>query len=208
MIAPATAMILGLVGAAMCFVLNTAYAAVNNYIEIDKSRTTGESAKANYNELLLQFVATDNEPVKKQLYLDMKQAMATSAYQERLIHHQKLKLIHALVVDVLVPPLVFVSFMFMPFGIGLAVLAAGFALAVISHYILKDFAPEADKLPALDLAEYADFARLEDPKISDINMPRKSDVQETSTFFSLGRCASDAPPSYDSLSEITPELVK
>ena len=199
MIVPATALILGLAGAAMCFVLNTTYAAMTGYMEIDKSRAKGRAAKEECKALLKTFTDAKDDCVKKQLYLDMKQLMADSVYQDRLVHFQKLKMIQALVIDVLVPPLVFVSFMFMPLGIGLAVLAAGFALAVIAHYILKSYTPDATKMPTLDETEYAAFASIVEPTIGNITIDKKPAFQEKQTFFCQGKNAGDEPPSYDSL---------
>lgn len=201
MIAPATALILGLAGAAMCFVLNTAYAAVAGYMEMDKPRAKGRAAKEECKLLLKTFTDAKDDGVKKQLYLDMKQLMADSVYQDQLVHFQKLKMIQAFVIDVLVPPLVFVSFMFMPFGIGLAVLAAGFALAVIAHYILKSYAPDAIKMPTLDENEYDAFASLVEPTIGNITIDKEPHFQKNQMFFCQGKSAGNKPPSNDSLDD-------
>ena len=198
-VVPGTALILGLAGGAMCFMLNFVWSTMTNYLEVDKARAKSREAIDECKALLETFMKTDDDFEKKQLYLDMKRLMGDSDYQEKLVFFQKLKLVHAVLIEALVPPLVFVSLMFMPLGIGLAVLAAGFALAVIAHYILKEYAPEEAKLPEFDADEYACFALLDDPKIGDIKMDKKPDAQEKLKFFDQGKSASDEPPGYDSL---------
>ena len=201
-IVPATALILGLAGGAMCFLLNMAYAAVASGLEIMASREKNQSVADECNVLLLKFGQADKEFVKKQLYLDMKRLAADSVYQERLVHFQKLKLVHAVLIDALVPPLVFVSFMFMPLGVGLAVLAAGLALAVIAHYILKEFAPVAAKLPELDEDEYAIFAQK--PTISALYIDKKPKKQESLGFWKETPPSDGALPSAFNFDEDVP----
>jgi hypothetical protein len=98
------------------------------------------------------------EPIKKQLYLDMKQLQAKTVYQKELINFQKMKLINSILFEVLVPALVFASLVFMPMGVGIAVIAAGLIVAAIANQTLKRFEPKAPSLPDMDEAEYAAFA--------------------------------------------------
>ena len=120
----------------------------------------------------------------------MKQLLAESEHQERRAHFQKLKLIYSVMIDVLIPPLVFASFMFLPLGIGLGVLAAGIALALIAHKILKQYEPLALKLPSLDdpvmAAEYERVANLPAPTLADISPEKKSKPHEKPGFFCKG----------------------
>ena len=74
-----------------------------------------------------------------------------------MIRYQKMKLVRSVLVDALVPSLVFAGFVFMPLGVGLAVVAAGFALMIVSHYILKRYEPKAGKLPSFDEHDYTAF---------------------------------------------------
>jgi len=156
-LAPATVMILGVVGAALCFSLTVGYAAVSGAIDIAKSKATGHMANEELKDLLQQFKECLDEPIKKQLFLDIKQMLAKSEFQERIVEFQKMELVRAVLVNVLIPPLIFVSFIFMPFGIGLAVLAAGFALAVISNMILNSYKPGEGALPEFNQQEYEEF---------------------------------------------------
>lgn len=169
---PAAAVILGITGAALCFVLNAVNAAIKGALEIGKVQQTHQSVKREYQVLLDAFLALDDEGEnlnkKKKLYLDMQQLLAESDYQQQLINFQKVKLVRSILIDALVPPLVFVSFVFMPMGIGIAVLAAGLALALITNYILKRFEPQAPKLPAMNDEEYNAFAANPTGEVSDV----------------------------------------
>ena len=157
-IAPATAMVLGVAGAALCFLLTVAYPAVSGVLEIDKTKAIGKTAHEEYIELLRKFKHGDNDDfTKKQLYLDIKRLKATSEYQEKLVDHQKMQLVRAVLVDALIPPLIFTSFVFLPAGIGLMVLAAGLALALLTYKMLEDHKPAETKLPEFDDVAYMTF---------------------------------------------------
>jgi len=156
---PATALILGVVGAALCFVLTITTAAVKGELEIAKSTEIGKNAAKDSKELLAAFNGCEEPSRKKQLYLDMQQLQATSDHQVRVIRFQKMSLVRAVLIDALIPPLVFVSFIFMPLGIGFGVLAAGFALAVLSHILLNRFEPKAESLPEFNEKAYLEFEK-------------------------------------------------
>ncbi|WP_133128075.1 hypothetical protein [Legionella nagasakiensis] len=181
-IAPASALILGVAGAALCFGLTLGYAAVSGGIDIAKSRTTGKLALAECKTLLELFNESDNEFEKKQLYLDMKQLMAETDYQERLIRFQKISLVRSVLIDAMLPALMFVSLMFMPLGIGIGVIAAGMALAVLSRIILKRFEPKEKALPEFDEEDYQQFAS--NPVLAHFN---KDDDAKKPGFFEASK---------------------
>ena len=174
-LAPATALLLSVTGAVSCFGLTVLYDSVGGWLQIRKSNESGHSVKNECEVLLRQFSALkmdkEKDPngfVKKQLYLYMKQLCADNDYQVRVVHFQKMKLIQAVLIKMLVPALVFASFIFMPLGMGFAVLASGFALAIISNKILNNFDPKAANLPNFDVAKYDKFAQLVNPTFDDL----------------------------------------
>ena len=182
-IAPAIAIILGTIGSVLCFVFTSIYMAVSGGFEIAKSRESSRVAKNECNELLQQFKIEKDELIRKQLYLEMKQLLAASDYQQQSANFQKMKLIRAMFIDAMIPPLIFVSLLFMPLGIGLAVMAAGFALAIITHLILKRFEPKAAVLPEFDEVEYTKFASKKDRSLADLSGEKTNKKQEHSGFF-------------------------
>ena len=148
---------LGVIGAALCFTLTVAYAAVSGAIDIAKSKATGQMAHEDLKDLLQQFKESKDDSIKKYVFLDIKQALAKSEFQESIVKFQKMELVRAVLVNLLIPPLIFVSFILIPVGMGTPVLAAGFALAVISNMILNMYKPVEGKLPKFDQQEYDNF---------------------------------------------------
>lgn len=140
---PATAMTIALVGAALCFGATLAYSLATGAIDIAHTHKKGKLAKQEYKTLLQRFCSETDDNQKKLLYLEMKQLKGDSEFQTRVAKFQAAKLIRSVMIDVMIPPLVFVSLMFMPIGVGLGVLAAGFALAVVSKLVLNRFEPKA-----------------------------------------------------------------
>lgn len=153
-------MMIGLIGASLCFVLNAAYAGIAGSLDVSKSKALSDQNKFEGRELLELFDKSTNENERKALFLEMKGLMIDSDYQEKMIRFQKIKLARAILIDALIPAVIFVSFIFMPVGAGIGLMAAGFALAALSHIVLKQFEPQADALPDFDDAlalEYDKF---------------------------------------------------
>lgn len=183
---PATLKIFAVVGAVLCFTVTTVYAAISGKIDIAKSRKLNTLADDEAKGLLEEFKKKDMPDfVRKQLYLDIKQELATSDYQQKLAKYQKMQMVRGLLVDVLIPPLVFVSFMFMPFGIGLGVLAFGLAIAAISKLILHRFEPKAPELPDFDEAAFKEMDQLETPTLEHFKkqLLKPSSNLDKNTFF-------------------------
>ena len=155
---PLAALILSVVGASLTFMFTVIYSAAQGGLDIAKSKKSQESTKEECLVLLGKFKGSTDVREKKQLYLEMKQLLAEYDYQKDLIYSQKLKFLRSVFIDALIPPLLFVSFVFMPLGIGIAITAAGFALAVLSNILLKKLAPKAYDLPKFDDKEYEKFA--------------------------------------------------
>ncbi len=156
-IVPAAAMALAVAGAALCFVLTVIYSAMNSWLETAKLRQSHQLNQLERDVLLEKFNAEEDPNVKKQYYLDIKGLEAKTHVQAATIAFQKKKLIHAIVVDALIPALLFASFVFLPLGIGLGVVAAGFAIALMAHYLLNSNKPPKMELPEFDNAAYEKF---------------------------------------------------
>jgi len=204
MIVPATAMILGVTGAALSFVLTAVSTAMTSGLDISKSHKIIKKSKHDaekwlekFKELKSQKNEDENDFVKKQLYLKMKGLMATSKDESRRVQYQTLQLVRGVLVDALLPPLIFVSFMFLPFGIGLGVLAAGFALGMLARIILAQFEPKGSGLCEMNEASYERFAALPNPTLKDLNDDKKAKKQ--GFFPERASDSSSPPPPYDGL---------
>ena len=172
----ATTAILGLTGAALCFTLTMAYSATKSYIDIKQLKKSHHGTKQLAQQKLEEIHRLLNEDKKehkesltnykiRQLYLEREDLLTTTKHQNELIQFQNMKLIHSVIVDAMIPPLIFAALTFFPMGIGLGVLAAGLALAVISHFILKRYTPQKAPLSHMKTdEEYSRFLE-EVPKL-------------------------------------------
>ncbi|KTC86932.1 hypothetical protein [Legionella brunensis] len=156
-LAPALVIAIGVAGAALCFTLTILYAAVNGGLEIDKTKASIKEAREECQELMKLFTDTDDVNVKKQLYLQSKGLMAESKYQEEMVRFQAIKLVRSIFIDAFIPAIVFASLVFMPLGIGLGVMAAGLAIALISHIIINQFEPKHEKIEDLENFDRKEF---------------------------------------------------
>lgn len=178
-----TATLLGIVGSVLCFTMTIAYAAVTGGLEIKKSLEIKKNNQEEQQALFKLFNNSHDEQLKKQIYLDILQLQTSTVHQDRMIHFQKLTLVRSILVDALVPPLIFISFVFLPMGVGIAVLAAGLAMALISHLILNKFKPEPDQKPEFNDDTYRLFKQKSPPPLPlrpETN-PSKPDAIDVST---------------------------
>jgi hypothetical protein len=108
------------------------------------------------------------ENEKKLLFLEIRKAEATTVEQKQLIVYKMLYLVRQIFIESATPAIIFASFVFMPLGIGIAVLATALALAITSSLLLEGafFAyqklqPKKLEAPQFDLAlekqEYSKF---------------------------------------------------
>ena len=186
---PATAMMIGIIGSSLYFICNLAYTAVSYDLDVVKSQETCHLIKIECEKRLQKFSALTfdkaidpNGFVKKQLYLEMKQLWADIDYQKRLAHFQTIKLIRSVLINTLVPSLMFVLFLFMPLGICLAVLAVEFTLATVSRMVINE--PTRGKIPVLNEMEYAKFESLPAPMLDDLSNNSKTKTLAKCRFFS------------------------
>ncbi len=154
---PAVTMILGILGATSCFVLTVIWSAVNGDIALSKSKHAKDLARENCAKLLEKFNDEQDPNMKKQLYLEMKALMAETDYQQRVARFQQIKLLQSILVDALIPVVIFASLTFMPLGIGLTVIAAALILAVITYALINRYEPKAAELPEFNENAYEKF---------------------------------------------------
>jgi hypothetical protein len=115
-----------------------------------------------------------NVCIKRQLYLDYQLLQAKSAQQEEQILYQKMTMLRSTVIDILVPPAIFLALVFLPMGVGLPLLAAAFALAVCSYYYVEaNYAPQGVSLPAFDERSFKAWNA--QTELNKLNQPRAMD---------------------------------
>lgn len=145
---PASIFMLGMAGAVLCFALNTIKASIAAGVGIAKSQA---ETQLELKFLLHQFQITNDINLRKQLYIEMK---ATLVKNDHAIFYQRVKLARSILIDSMVPVLVFVNLMFLPLGPALGIIAAAAVMSIILNKILDKMAAKEPKLPLL--AELAD----------------------------------------------------
>lgn len=148
-LAPEVIMLLSLSGAALCFLLTAISEAVTGYIDVAKTTEGKRLAREECSVLLEQFKTEKNPSIKKLLYLEMMQLMADSDYHAQLAHYQKVKVLRSFIIELLVPPLIFVSFTCLPFSFGMAAFSAGVILGSLTNKLVDALFPELAPLPKL-----------------------------------------------------------
>ncbi len=150
-------------GAAVCFALTVTYTAVNSGIKIAKEKGYIKNLVEERRAFLKQYTNTSTLTEQKKLFLLLTQNQNELLLHQAKIEYKRLKLIRSVLVDAIIPAVVFTSFVFMPLGIGLAVLAASLILAALSHIFIKQFKPQASKLPAFEETHFNKFDAKNDP---------------------------------------------
>lgn len=153
--------VVSLTGTALCFVLTVLYNAVKNDIKIYAAHLAVEEARVALNEKIADFQDAINANEKKLLFLEIQQLEAELAYQQGMVDFHTLSFFRALLIEALIPPLIFTSFVFLPLGSGFALLAVAFALAVWSNSIINSpqFNPVKESLSAFAEEEYEQFGK-------------------------------------------------
>ncbi len=136
-VAAPLALTFGIIGIAACFVLTSIYSGYSAYIEISKVETNRKEVEAERKRLLQKWPAIIDENEKKQRYLQRKDLKAEDIYAKKMIHYQSLKLARTVIFDASMPALIFAATVFMPMGIGIAIIAVATSIALISKLLLN-----------------------------------------------------------------------
>lgn len=157
---------MGVVGAVLCLAFTIISDAIKAGIDIHQTRMTKKEIKADLQTKIAEFkellAATPDpdEPAKKLLFLEIKKLTNESAYLQQKLTHQSISLVRDILIKSIVPPLIFASFVFLPLGAGIGILAAGIALAILTHSLInKFFAPEKQELSPFNKKEYQEFCK-------------------------------------------------
>lgn len=188
------------VGSALCFTLSLINNAVKSGIELHKMKMTAKELRAEQEERINAFKALSALPftddnAKRLMFLEVKKLRIDSEHQEKMIAKQTVNLMRSILIESMIPPLVFLSFVMLPLGAGLGILAASFAFAVATHLLIERiFKEDKPGLNKLEEKEYEEFCA--DPD----NWDKKSN---SSAHFFKGKKAT----AHDKGDEQTPFLL-
>ncbi len=171
-VAPAVGLLLSVGGTALCFTFSLISDAAEGYLGIKKTKELAKIAKNEIEDIengLLEKFKTEQDPdVKKLLYLEMMQLRAEFDYQKETARYQQKLLVYTVFIRLFVPPLVVASLILLPLGIGLPVLAAGFALAHQSYRLAGAKPAKGERPDTWDGEKFQKFETKADRKFDDI----------------------------------------
>ncbi|MCW8397195.1 hypothetical protein OQJ26_00105 [Legionella sp. PATHC038] len=163
---------MAIAGAVLCLAFTIISNAIKGGIEIYKTyknRQEQEEDAAQKIKMLIKLLKENKDldlDEKKLLYLEIKKCQAESEYQKEMIVYQSVNLVRSILIQCMVPAVVFASLMFVPLGIGIPMLVAAAALAIASQLLVDAlFKPEEKSSLEFDDKEYSAFCKklLEEP---------------------------------------------
>ena len=166
-ILPATVLIIGLTGAAICFTSIILFSAARGRLDLEK---TTEKQGAVHEQLMIyleafsRLKARGDDPAAqmemKQIYLEMKELVAFTEYQQRLLAHQQITLVVQIFRDALLPIIALASLVFLPTGIGIGMIVAACLLSMLVHQLMRRYEPTQPEKYVFDEASYAEFVAM------------------------------------------------
>lgn len=183
---------LGVVGAVLCFAFTVISSAIRSGLEIHKTRHSLLETKAErqqyfdkIKELLNAGSDLDNPEIKL-LYLEIMKLDAETEYQKQLLVFQSLHLIRSIIIEALIPAIIFSSLVFLPLGVGLGALAGALGLAIASNFLINWLLKPDEKikqLPDFDAKHYKEICE-----------SVRSNPQSRSKFFDPKRAGQNVLP--------------
>lgn len=173
-------LIMGVVGAAACFVLTLIYSAISAGVEVAKANQVRKETQTELNLLLQQYKEEKDENKKKLLYIEMKDLQAEMEYQKKVYRYQAICLARSVMIDAMIPVVIFAATVFLPLGIGLAVMGLALLVGLLSKVLIDKLAKpkEAEKCEFVE-EDYKDFAGLEEPCLQDLTSKTKAEKPES-----------------------------
>jgi hypothetical protein len=166
----ATLAAMTLSGAVLCFAFALIYNGVQGGMKLQKTRLNAKEDQQQYADKINEFkslIATsEDEHAKKLLFLEIKKLAIKNENHEKTLTLQTLKLILSVLTESLIPPLIFLSLVFLPLGTALAVLGTAIGLSMTTQALMANLLQkETEELGSFDLYEVEYIAFCEDPDI-------------------------------------------
>ena len=162
--APGVLAAMAITGVVLCFAFSVIANGIKKYIGIHEINRTAKEVKADLFQKLKEFkqlqkkYPDSNNAAKKLAFLEIKGLMIDDAYYKKMHTYQTLGLVKSVLIESLIPAIVFLSLVFLPLGSGLTILGAALGLAITTHILLNTvFKPKKDSTKKFDEKEYALF---------------------------------------------------
>lgn len=153
-VAAPTALILGAVGAVLCFAFTVISTAIKGGIDLYSLGQGLDEAENQFKSCIALFENELNPDQKKLLYLEIKGFHQQTIYQKQLIAYQTISLVRSIMLSALMPAIIFSCLVFLPLGIGFAALGATLGLAIATHSLIDAlFKPDENQKKSSEFNE-------------------------------------------------------
>lgn len=175
--------VIAAVGALLCFGLTLLYSIISKGSDVYatyQSRSELKQALENKREEFKGLTDPDS-PKAKLLYLEIKGLELKVQFKKEELTYQLVHFFRSIFFESVTPAFIFLSFVFLPMGVGFGMLAVGLVSAVLSHLLIETtLKPEGMKLPAFNDGEYLAFFRTHDTHEEQQMNNEPSDTKDTS----------------------------
>ncbi|MGC1181804.1 hypothetical protein [Legionella sp.] len=203
-ISAATALTLSTVGALLCFALTVISRTIKDgsaIYQLHQSKNeTEDKFQEHLKNLNVSFDLNNNE--NKLRYLEIKKFHAETEYQKQLIVLQSVHLVRSIMINALVPAIVFSCLVFFPLTIGFGALGAVLGLAIASNHLINKLLTPDEKKKELSpfiseeydaFCEFVQNQNSDSPKICSKKYhafftQQKTEDTKTSKFADAAKC--------------------
>lgn len=146
-------------GAVLCFVFSVIYNAVTAGLEISKTKDFVKESERDYFIKIKAFQDLLREHPKEDtklrfLFMEIKQAQAETHFQEQKVVYQTMHFYRKVIMQTLMPALILVSLVFLPFGVGLPIIGMALVMAIATNKMIEDIYKTKKAKPDFPEAEY------------------------------------------------------
>lgn len=131
-----TGLIIGAAGAAVCFALTLVNKIIKGVFEIKDLQADKVKLKREFAQMTAELAKIPDERQRPFFENDLQQLAYEISLNKIDIRYTTIKLIHAAVVDLMVPPLIFTTMLFLPLAQGIPILAGVLVLAGLAAAII------------------------------------------------------------------------
>lgn len=164
-------LMLEVTGTLLCFAFNALFAAINKGLTVCKSVQLLNNTNSDQQDILQNYLTLNNDIARENAYFNLLSLQLWAEYHQQMITYQKNVLLRSVLIDVFVPPAVFLALVFLPYTLALPALFVGYIWAVAAYYQIERNYKVDEPLP-LNMDDPMLQAPLPDEMIEKIIRPK------------------------------------
>jgi hypothetical protein len=141
LLAPTTILMMGLIGAALCFVFTVIAAVIAGYLEIAKLDESIAKLTTEQEKLLDDFIETDDQNLQLIFALEYQRLEVLSKYTQEQTQYQMMVLFRDTFIQVIIPTVFMATFVFLPLSIAIGVMVVAIIGVLLTQFLSDRFKP-------------------------------------------------------------------